>query len=197
MSAYACASRLKPTCDGDPVKRSVSRASPLTVFTCQTARLRQRLRRAIQCSAARILCGAGYAVSLFSPLQIRGGWRARWRCHDLEHPHSLSRVRSASRRATQTSLRSLGVFADVLLTAPGRAFRGPLVKAAQPLLGLPPFLAASPAAPADSRNGLRQPAPGRRTVVATGRGPGAARVLGGAFISRPRAPHPAPSSDAS
>ena len=34
-------------------------------------------------------------------------------------------------------------------------------------------------------------------VLATGRSPGAARVLGGAFISRPRAPHPAPSSDAS
>jgi len=31
----------------------------------------------------------------------------------------------ASRRATQTSLRSLGLFADVLLTAPGRAFRRP------------------------------------------------------------------------
>jgi hypothetical protein len=129
------------------------------------------------------------------PSKYEGGWRGR--CHDLEYPHSLSRVRSASRRATQTSLRSLGVFADVLLTAPGRAFRGPLVKAAQPLPGLPPFLAASPAAPADGRNGLRQPAPGRRPVVATGRSPGAARVLGGAFISRPRAPHPAPSSDAS
>ena len=44
----------------------------------------------------------------------------------------------------------------------------------------------------------RQPAPARRLVVAAGRGhrarPG---CVGGAFVSRPRAPHPAPSPDAS
>ena len=39
-------------------------------------------------------------------------------------PHSLSEIRGAARRATQTSLRSPGLFAGVFLPAPGRAFRG-------------------------------------------------------------------------
>jgi hypothetical protein len=72
----------------------------------------------------------------------------------LSCPWSLSKPRGASRRATQTSLRRLGLFAGVFLTAPGRAFRWPSI----------------------SDTAIRQPAPGRRLILATGRSPGAARV---------------------
>src|SRR5262249_19886210 len=57
-----------------------------------------------------------------------------------------------------------------LLTAPGRAFRWPLH-----------FL----------ETAMRQPAPGRRLLLATGRSPGAARVRA-LRKARARAPHPIP-----
>jgi hypothetical protein len=68
----------------------------------------------------------------------------------LSCPWSLSKPRGASRRATQTSLRRLGLFAGVFLTAPGRASRWPSI----------------------SGTAIRQPAPGGRLLLATGRSPG-------------------------
>jgi hypothetical protein len=82
-------------------------------------------------------------------------------------PQSLSRPRGAARRATQTSLRRLGLFAGVFLTAPGRAFRG------RPKHGRPPsakLLAGSPywppgGAPAPPGCVLARHARGRRILL--------------------------------
>ena len=68
-------------------------------------------------------------------------------------PHSLSEIRGAARRATQTSLRSPGLFA------------------ASSFLRRAALFVVAP-----NRDGLRQPAPGGRLLLAARRSPGAARV---------------------
>ena len=88
------------------------------------------------CIIARILCrGPGQArlpsLSLF-PRQSEGDGVPRGATICSKCPRSLSWPRGAARRATQTSLRSLGLFAGVFLPAPGRAFRG------RPKHGQPP-----------------------------------------------------------
>ena len=113
----------------------------------------------------RILCGAGYAVvpcgplwSLALPLKNMRGWRAKWRNHCSFVPRSLSRTRSASRRATRTSLRKSGVICGRLPYCAGPRFAG-AVQSGLPSSppGLPSFPTASPAEPRAGLNGRRQP----------------------------------------
>jgi hypothetical protein len=89
-----------------------------------------------------------------SPQNMRGMARQGAQPLFFMCPYSLSEIRGAARRATQTSLRSLGSFAASSL----------LRRAAL-------FVAAR-----ETRDGLRQPAPGGRLVLAARRSPGAARV---------------------
>jgi hypothetical protein len=108
-----------------------------------------------QRSAALFLCGAGYAVVLlFVPQKMRGMARQRAQPLFFVCPHSLSEMRGAARRATRTSLRSPGSFAASSLRR-----RAALFVAAR-----------------ETRDGLRQPAPGGRLLLAARRSPGAARV---------------------
>jgi len=94
-------------------------------FTCQTARLRLRFGAASQRSAARILYRRRVRRSPPSlPPQMRGDGAPGGATIVFLTAFPLENA-GASRRATQTSLRSLGLFAGVLLTAPGRAFRRP------------------------------------------------------------------------
>ena len=89
-----------------------------------------------------------------SPQKMRGMARQGAQPLFFVCPHSLSEIRGAARRATQTSLRSLGSF-----TASSLRRRAALFVAAR-----------------ETRNGLRQPAPGGRLLLAARRSPGAARV---------------------
>ena len=91
--------------------------------------------------------------SLCLPSKMRGMVRQVAQPLFFVCPHLLSGIRGASRRATRTSLRSPGLFA-------ASSFRR---RAAL-------FVAAP------NRDGLRQPAPGGRPLLATRRSPGAARV---------------------
>ena len=87
------------------------------------------------------------------PSKMRGMARQGAQPLLLMCPHSLSEIRGAARRATRTSLRTSGFICGVFLAAPGRAFRG-----------------------RPQCDGLRQPAPGGRPLLAARRSPGAARV---------------------
>jgi len=127
--------------------------------------------------------------SLFAPPDARG-WRARGRCRRrFKIRTSLRRCGSASRRATRTSsnarahLRSSSFrFAHSRKrnACAGPRFRG------RPLL----LLARR------TRRSVSQLLAGG-SYWPPGGAPAPPGCLGGAFVSRPRAPHPAPSSDAS
>ena len=107
------------------------------------------------------------SFSSFSPRQSEGDGAPSGATIVFVCPRPLARPRGAARRATQTSLRSLGLFAGVFLTAPGRAFRG------RPKHGRPPsakLLAGSPywppgGAPAPPGCVLARHARGRRILL--------------------------------
>ena len=163
---------------------------------------------------ARIFCEAPGRPVFFSPPDTRG-WRARGRCRRRFNIRiSLRRCGSASRRATRTSL-CPGSFAAVFFrfvqcrkrnSCAGPRFPGPVLiggsrseAAVRVLTGF--------AAISDGLSGKnRGQASNGRTVSQLlaggsywppGGAPAPPECLGGAFVSRPRAPHPAPSSDAS
>jgi hypothetical protein len=104
-----------------------------------------------------------------SPQKMRGMARQGAQPLFFMCPHSLSEIRGAARRATQTSLRSLGSFAASSL----------LRRAAL-------FVAAR-----ETRDGLRQPSSWRAAPIGRQAEP---RRRPGACLAtaRPRAPHPAP-----
>ena len=122
----------------------------------------------------RILCGAGYAVvPSSSSLKNMRGWRAKWRNHCSFVPRSLSRTRSASRRATQTSLRCPGLFAasSFLRRAALCGGRPELLSAGfASFRGLSGRAAGRPQRPPSAKLLAGSPS------VAAGRSPGAARV---------------------
>ena len=97
---------------------AATRSAPLVhKFTFQTA----KQHRPYYLSRPRV---GPSSFSSFSPRQSEGDGAPSGATIVIVCPRSLSRPRGAARRATQTSLRSLGLFAGVFLTAPGRAFRG-------------------------------------------------------------------------
>jgi hypothetical protein len=91
--------------------------------------------------------------SHYLPSKMRGMARQGAQPLFFVCPHSLSEIRGAARRATQTSLRRLGLFA------------------ASSFLRRAALFVVAP-----NRDGLRQPAPGGRPLLAARRSPGAARV---------------------
>ena len=131
--------------------------------------------------------------SLALPLKNMRGWRAKWLNHCSFVPRSLSRTRSASRRATQTSLRKSGVICGRLPYCAGPRFAG-AVQSGLPSSppGLPSFPTASPAEPRAGLNGRRQPSSWQAALQWP---PGGAPAPPGCVPceARPRAPHPAPS----
>ena len=108
-----------------------------------------------------------FLLFVCSPRQSEGDGAPSGATIVIVCPRSLARPRGAARRATQTSLRSPGLFAGVFLTAPGRAFRG------RPKHGRPPsakLLAGSPywppgGAPAPPGCVLARHARGRRILL--------------------------------
>ena len=90
------------------------------------------------------------------------GWRAKWRNHCSFVPRSLSRTRSASRRATQTSLRRPGLFAASSFLRRAALCGGRPVRPALSRPGLPSFPTASPAEPRAGLNAAVSQAPGRQ-----------------------------------
>ena len=130
--------------------------------------------------------------SLALPLKNMRGWRAKWRNHCSFVPRSLSRTRSASRRATQTSLRRPGLFAASSLLRRAALCGGRPIRPALSLPGLPSFPTASPAEPRAGLNGRRQPSSWQAALQWP---PGGAPAPPGCVLceARPRAPHPAPS----
>ena len=124
------------------------------------------------CVITRILCrGPGQAClpsRFLTPRQSEGdGAPSDATIYSLCARVPSRKHEGASRRATRTSSRRPGLFAGVLLTAPSRAFRWPFQLA---------------------KRTIRQPSSWRQLLLATRRGPGAARVR--ACEARPRAPHP-------
>ena len=119
--------------------------------------------------------GRPVSVPSFLPrANARGMARQVARPLFFQCPCSLSKTRGASRRATQTSLRSLGSFAASSLLRRAALF-------VDRLLALPASLALLPLpAPTDEasrqQTAIRQPAPGGRLLLAARRSPGAARV---------------------
>ena len=113
------------------------------------------------------------SFSSFVPSPKRGGWRAKWRNHCYCVPAAPRET--AGRRSARhpDKLAQSGLICGRLPYGAGPRFSWP-----------PQTWAAS----------VSQ-APGGQPVLATRRSPGAARVR--ACEARPRAPHPAPPSDAS
>ena len=133
-------------------------------FTCQTAKSCSQvlqpsfLQPSLQYKQASspVLFGEAPGRPVFpsvSPQKMRGMARQGAQPLFFMCPHSLSEIRGAARRATQTSLRSLGSFAASSLRR-----RAALFVAVREC------------------DGLRQPAPGGRLLLAARRSPGAARV---------------------
>jgi len=151
-----------------------------------------------------------------SPPDTRG-WRARGRCRRrFKIRISLRKCGSASRRATRTSLKCPGSFAAVFFrfahSRKRNACAGPRFPGRRPDRGFPPIRGCREYPPglpslSDGLSGkkLRASLNGRTVSQLLAGGPywppGGApappECVGGAFVSRPRAPHPAPSSDAS
>ena len=140
---------------------AATRSAPLVhKFTFQTA----KQHRPYYLSRPRV---GPSSFSSFSPRQSEGDGAPSGATIVIVCPRPLARPRGAARRATQTSLRSPGLFAGVFLTAPGRAFRG------RPKHGRPPsakLLAGSPywppgGAPAPPGCVLARHARGRRILL--------------------------------
>ena len=153
--------------------------------------------------------------SSFSPPDTRG-WRARGRCRRRFNIRiSLRKCGSASRRATRTSLKCPGSFAVVFFrfahsrkrnACAGPRFPGTVLIGGFPIRGC---LASLPGLPSlsDGLSGKKLRASLNGCTVSQllaggsywppGGAPAPPECVGGAFVSRPRAPHPAPSSDAS
>ena len=164
---------------------------------------------------ARILYrGPGQACLPLSPPDARG-WRARERCRRrFKIRISLRKCGSASRRATRTSLKCPGSFAAVFFrfahSRKRNACAGPRFPGTVSI-GFPdPRLPRVPTGFAVISGGLS----GKKLRASLngctvsqllaggpywppGGAPAPPECVGGAFVSRPRAPHPAPSSDAS
>ena len=160
------------------------------------------------------------SLRLSSPPDTRG-WRARGRCRRrFKIRISLRKCGSASRRATRTSLNarahlrpSSSASPSVVngMPAPGRAFRAALsgppsrsgVSRSEVAFASPPGLPSL----SDGLSGKKLRASLNGCTVSQllaggsywppGGAPAPPECVGGAFVSRPRAPHPAPSSDAS
>ena len=117
--------------------------------------------------------GRPVVVLFFLPSPKRGGWRAKWRNHCYCVPAAPRET--AGRRSARhpDKLAQSGLICGRLPYGAGPRFSWP-----------PQTWAAS----------VSQ-APGGQPILATRRSPGAARVR--ACEARPRAPHPAPPSDAS
>jgi len=153
-------------------------------------------------------------LSSFSPPDARG-WRARGRCRRrFKIRISLRKCGSASRRATRTSLKCPGSFAAVFFrfahSRKRNACAGPRFPGTVSI-GFPdPRLPRVPTGFAVISGGLS----GKKLRASLngctvsqllaggpywppGGAPAPPECVGGAFVSRPRAPHPAPSSDAS
>ena len=153
-------------------------------------------------------------LSSFSPPDTRG-WRARGRCRRrFKIRISLRKCGSASRRATRTSLKCPGSFAAVFFrfahSRKRNACAGPRFPGTVSI-GFPdPRLPRVPtgfAVISDGLSGKKLRASLNGCTVSQllaggpywppGGAPAPPECVGGAFVSRPRAPHPAPSSDAS
>ena len=136
----------------------------------------------------------GTPSSFPSPSKDEGMARRKGAAFSQYAP-SLPKVRRLSARHPN-SLRHLGLFAGVFLTAPGPRFR-PLVLFRLWLLGRDPFWVAAPFEPRADRDGPPSASSSQGIVVFPGRSPAPPGGLGGAFISLPQAPHPLPPQDAS
>jgi len=151
-----------------------------------------------------------------SPPDTRG-WRARGRCRRrFKIRISLRKCGSASRRATRTSLKCPGSFAAVFFrfahSRKRNACAGPRFPGRRPDRGFPPIRGCREPPPglpslSDGLSGKKLRASLNGCTVSQllaggsywppGGAPAPPECVGGAFVSRPRAPHPAPSSDAS
>ena len=133
---------------------------------------------------------------VFLPPPDARGWRARGRCRRrFKYPHLLAEMRKRLPARHPNIFQCPGSFAAVFFRfahsrkrncCAGPRFPGTVLigvsrseAAVASSPGLPSFLMASPARTAGRpQRPHRQPAPGRRLVLATRRSPGAARVLG-------------------
>ena len=156
------------------------------------------------------------SLRLSSPPDTRG-WRARGRCRrQFKIRISLRKCGSASRRATRTSLKCPGSFAAVFFrfahSRKRNACAGPRFPGRRPDRGFPPIRGCREYPPglpslSDGLSGKKLRASLNGCTVSQllaggsywppGGAPAPPECVGGAFVSRPRAPHPAPSSDAS
>ena len=145
----------------------------------------QRAKRHHPYSLARPRVGPSPFL-LFSPAQMRGGWRARWRNHCSFSARVPSRKHGAPPGApsfaASSLLRRAALFVDRLSCSPGF-----------------PRLAAVTGAWLTKPRDSRRPSVSQLLAGGSYWPPGGAPAPPGCVLceARPRAPHPAPPSDAS
>ena len=119
--------------------------------------------------------GRPVSVPSFSPAQMRGGWRARWRDHCSFSARVPSRKHGAPPGAPPRQACAVWAHLRRLPCCAGPRFSLTVSLALPASLALLPLPAPTDEA-SRQQTAIRQPAPGGRLLLAARRSPGAARV---------------------